>query len=552
MVRTASSTRASRGKIGQQWRKLFRLIPDYDPIATAAEGDWFDAAAAQTALDFFSECLQFVEGDKAGEPFVLEEWQKAIVACLFGWKREDGTRRYREALVYVPRKNGKTPLAAGIVLYGLFCDGEEGAQIYSAAAEREQAALVYRHAQSMIVREPELQKRAKVYKTFKSIEYPAKNSVYKALSADADTKHGFNSHLVIVDELHAHPNGELVDVLTTSMASRTQPLLIHITTADYDRESVCNQKHDYATRIRDGVIDDPSFLPVIFEASKDDDWTDPKVWEKANPNLGVSVNRDYLERECQRAQDQPVYENTFKRLHLNIRTEQDVRWLSLAKWDACEFPVDEGALAGRECFGGLDLSTKVDITAWVLVFPPVREGERWAILPRFWVPGVSAHEREKRDRVPYTAWAKDDTTGLRLTEGNVVDYEAVAAQILEDSERFQIREIAYDPWNATHMALNLQDQGAEMVEFRQGYPSMSEPTKEFEKLILAQGIAHGGNPVLRWMASNVAVDIDPAGNYKPSKKKSVERIDGIVATIMGVGRAMVAGDEAEEPGMAIA
>lgn len=523
--------------IPKAWLDRFALIPGYDPVATAAPGEWFDVDAAEQAIAFFPSYLVFIEGERAGEAFELEEWQKAVVGCAFGWKRADGTRRYRELFIYVARKNGKTPWCAGIVCLVMFTDGEPGAQLYSAAAEKEQASLVYRHAAAMIARNPELDERCRIYRTFKSIEHPGTASIYKALSADAETKHGFNSHLVIVDELHAHPNGDLVDVLTTSTGTRTQPLIVHITTADFARESVCNKKHDYASKVRDRAIEDSSFLPVIYEAPVDADWKDPEVWKAANPNLGVSVRMDYLERECRRAQEEPSYENTFKRLHLNIKTQQDVRWIQLEQWDKCGSPFDVSTLAGRKCFAGMDLSTKFDISAFVMVFPPTEEDEKWRILPRFWIPKDGAEKRERKDRVPYLTWARQGF--LHLTEGNVIDYDFIKAQIFEDARTYQIQQIGFDPWNATQIALQLGDTGAEMVEVRQGFVSLTEPSKELERLIVSGLLAHGGNPVLKWMASHVAIESDAAGNIKPSKKKSTDRIDGIVATVVALSRAML-------------
>lgn len=518
--------------ISEKWRNLFALLPGYDPIATA-DGCWFDEATADRCIAFFAEYLTHIEGAVAGKPFVLEPWQAAHVGCAFGWKRANGTRRYREVFQYVPRKNGKSTELGGLINLVAFCDDEPGAQIYSAAADREQAALVYRQAKGMILQNAELSAGVKIYATFKSIEYPG-GVVYKALSADADTKHGFNTHFVVVDELHAQPNRDLVDVLVTSTGSRTQPLIWYITTADIDRESICNEKYEYACKVRDGVIKDASFLPVIYEALPDADWTSEDTWRLANPNLGVSVSLDYLRRECLRAREVPTYENTFKRLHLNMRTQQDVRWLPLDKWDLCNGVCDPAALAGRTCYVGLDLSTKHDITAAVKVFPPTPTDPLWRVLPRFYVPADRAEDRERKDRVPYMTWARQGL--VTLTEGNVIDYEKVKADLIADASTYQVAEVAYDPWNATQIALQLQEAGATCVEFRQGYKSISEPSKELEKLILSHKIAHGGNPVLRWMAGNVAIDIDDAGNIKPSKKKSTERIDGIVALIMGLGR----------------
>lgn len=523
--------------ISRRWLDLFALIPGYDPVATAAPGEWFDEETADNAVAFFPGYLEFIEGERAGQPFDLEPWQKAIVGCLFGWKRADGLRRYRESLVYVPRKNGKTPFCAGIVCLVMFTDGEPGAQLYSAASELEQAKLVYRHAAGMIERNPELSERCKVYRTYKSIEHHGTSSVYKALSADAHTKHGFNSHLVIVDELHAHKDPELVDVLTTSTGSRRQPLIIHITTADYARESVCNTKHDYACKVRDSVVSDSSFLPVVYEASVDEDWTDEKVWYRVNPNLGVSVRLDYMRQQCQLARDEPSSENRFKRLHLNIRTQQDIRWLQLEPWGKCGGKIDVAALAGRTCFGAIDLSTKFDISSFCLCFPPAEDDEPWKFLWRHWIPSENAEKREKRDRVPYLTWARQGF--ITLTPGSVIDYDFIKEAIGEDARTYDIREIAYDTWNATQIALQLGDSGATMVEFGQGFKSMSEPAKELEKMIVSQQMCHGDNPVLNWMASHVAVEMDAAGNIKPSKKKSTERIDGIVTAVMALGRAMV-------------
>lgn len=521
-----------------QWAlELFALIPGYDPVATAAPGDWFCAELALDAIEFFPSELQLIEGEHANKPFRLQPWQQAIVACLFGWLRADLTRRYRESFVFVPRKNGKTPLAAGIVNLVLFQDHEPGAQLYSAAADLEQAGLVYRHTAGMIARNQAMSERVRAYRNLKSILYEAETAIFKSLSSDADTKHGLGAHLVVIDELHAHRDGELVDVLVTSTAARREPLIVYITTADFERPSVCNAKYDYACKVRDGLIADPSFLPVIYEAAAGADWTDPAVWAAANPNLGVSVRPDYLARQCERAKNEPTFENTFKRLHLNMRTQQNVRWLPIEKWQRCAGPVVLEELLGRPCYVGLDLSTKLDLTCFSLVFPPAEGEGLWRILPRFFMPEENARQRERRDRVPYLAWAQQGL--VTLTPGDVVDYEAVKAALLEDARRFEFREVAYDPWNATQIALQLKDQGVPMVEYRQGYASMSEPTKELERLVVACEIAHGGNPVLGWMVSHVAVEMDPAGNVKLSKAKSTERIDGLVATVMGIGRAMV-------------
>jgi len=517
--------------IPPEWREIIAAIPGYDPVATS--GDCvFDAQAAGYAISWVETYCKHVKGALAGKPIKLELWEKAILANLFGWKRPDGTRRYREAFVFVARKNGKTTLLAAIVLLVLFTDEEPGAEIYSAAADREQACLVYDQAKGMVFQCPEMESRVKVYATSKTIWDAQTNSSYKAISADANTKHGYNTHLAVIDELHAQPDRDLVDVLMTSTGSRTQPLILHITTSDFERPSICNEKHAYAGKVRDGLIEDLSFLPVIYEATIEDDWTSPATWAKANPNLGVSVSREYLERECARAQESPAYENTFKRLHLNIRTEQDVRWLQMAKWDACGGPMPN--LAGKLCYAGFDLASTADITAFVLYFP-----EEHAVLPWFWIPEDTALIREKRDRVPYLTWAKAGY--LKLTPGNACDYETVLRCVTQEiAPKYSVQQVGGDPWNATQFMNALTAAGFNVVQFRQGFASLNEPTKQLEKDVLTGVLNHGGNPVLRWMASNVTVETDAAGNLKPSKKKSTEKIDGIVAMIIARGCAMIA------------
>lgn len=515
-------------KIPTKWKKIIQGIPRFDPVATA-EDCWFDVAAAKDALDFFPECLRHVKGEKAGQPFVLGRWEASIIANLFGWKRPDGTRRFREALLLVPRKNGKSTLAAGILLYMLFCDNEAGAEIYSAAAERQQAKLVFDHAKGMIEQEPELNSRATVYTN--AIALKDGSAYYKPLSADSYTKHGFNVHLAIIDELHTQKNSDLVDALITGTGARRQPLVLHVTTSDFDRPSVCNQKRDYALKVRDQVIKDKAFLPIIYEIASDDDWTDPRVWKAANPNLGVSISMEYFKREFKRACEIPSYENTFKRFHLNLKTEQDVRWIPLEKWDKCAL-LDESDFGIVQWFGGLDLASTIDIASFVLYSP-----DNNCVVPFFWIPADSTFERERRDKVPYETWIREGF--ITATEGNVIDYDVIRRDINQIAERFNfnIKEIGVDRWGSQHIQTQLDGDGFEVVPFGQGFASMSPAAKELERLIIGGILRHGGHPVLRWMASNVAIEEDAAGNIKPSKKKSTEKIDGIVALIMAIGRA---------------
>lgn len=550
MIATAKKPKnRAKKQPGKRWQTLLRLIPGYDPFrGTQYDGggeSWFDERAAQQALEFFPECIKHAEGELLGTPFILEPWQQCVVANIVGWKRLDKlgreVRRYRESLIYVPRKNGKTPWIAALGLYIFFCDGEPGAQCFIAAGAQDQAGQLFRHAKFMVQNEVELAERSHIYGgnaqagQSKSIVREEDGSFLKIISADSDTKHGGNTHLALIDELHVQPNRNLVDVFRTSMSSqnRKQPLLIYITTADFKRESICNEIYAHACKVRDGVLSDPAFLPVIYEAKADDDWSSPEVWKKANPNLGVSKSWDYMERECKLAQQNPAYLNTFLRLDLNVQTDTDVCAIPMDKWDASSAKFDESELRRATCMAGLDLSTTTDITAFVMLFRPDEPDGKWYVVPRFWIPGENAQRRSDRDRVPYVQWIRDGL--ITAHDGNRLDYGLIRKEINELSRIFNIKQVAIDPWNAMSMMLELQGDGFDVVEFRQGFASMSSPTKELLAMVGAGQLAHGGNPVLRWMASNAATLEDPAGNLKFAKNKSTERIDGIVALTMALG-----------------
>lgn len=499
----------------------------------------YSEAHADRAVEFFASYLSHVKGELAGQPFRLARWQEErIIRPIFGTLRADGTRRYRTAYIEIPRKNGKSTLGAGIALLLLLADGEHGAEVYSAAADKGQASIVYDVAVQMAQAHEALRSRTRAYASSKRLVVGSTASMYCAISAEAYSKHGLNASGIIFDELHAQPNRDLWDVLTTSTGSRRQPLTVAITTAGHDRSSICWELHEHARAILDGRITDDEFLPVIYGADEDDDWTEPVTWAKANPGLGDSVQESYLEALCARAQLSPALENTFRRLHLDQWTEQDVRWLQMRRWDACAGAVDAQALLGRRCYAGLDMATTTDLCALVLLFPAASDGDTWSVLPVFWVPRDSARERSRGGRVPYMDWIRAGL--LRATDGNVVDYDVIRRHVNELAEQYDIRELAVDRWNSTQLQTQLMGDGIEVVQFGQGYASMSAPTKELEKLVLGGQISHGAHPVLRWQAGNVAVETDAAGNLKPSKKRSSEKIDGIVACIMALGRAMVA------------
>lgn len=530
--------------VAPEWRELLLSLPGYDPFANAGDC-WFDQAAAERALWFVEHCIVYTEGRDAGKPFAPSRFQRAIIALLFGFKCRDdngqAVRRYREVLLYIPRGNGKTVFAAVLCLLILFCDDERGMQIYSAAASRDQAALLYRHAKGMIGQVQALAKRVRIFDATKSIVLERDPlSFYRPIAAEAGTSHGFKAHAAIIDEVHALPNRDLVDVLKTSMGTRTQPITIFITTADWLRESICNEVYDYAVRVRDGLVADRRFLPVIYEAAAEDDWRAEATWRKANPNLGVSVKLDFLREECQRARDVPAYENTFRRLYLNQRTEQDTRAIPMEAWIRCGHGVADpiawrreqiARLKGRPCFAGLDLGSKSDLTALGLLFHLERP---MVVLPYFWATRKAIKECRKR-RVDYDLWERQGF--LVATEGDVTDYDVVRRDVGELANTFSILEIAVDRlFQGVQLCTQLQGDGLTVIAFAQSFMNFAAPTRRLLELIARADIDHGGNPPLQWMAGNAATEEDVNGNLKFSKAKSTEKIDGIVALTMAIAR----------------
>lgn len=496
----------------------------------------FDSAKAEYAVQFIN-CLKHTKGQWRGVPFDLLPWQDLIIRDLFGTVKGNGCRQYNTAYVEVPKKNGKSELAAAIALYMACGDGEWGAEVYGCASDRQQASIVFDVAVDMVEQCPALRKRIKPVMSVKRLVYKPTNSFYQVLSAEAYTKHGLNVHAVIFDELHAQPNRELFDVMTKGSGdARTQPLYFLITTAGTDRHSVCFEQHQKAEDIIQGRKIDTTFYPVIYGAGDDEDWKSEAVWYQANPSLGYTIDIEKVRNACQSAEDNPAEENIFRQLRLNQWVKQSTRWMQMDKWDACAFPVDEADLAGKECYGGLDLSSSVDITAFVLVFPPRDDTENYILLPYFWIPEENMIKRVRRDHVPYDVWAKQGF--LMTTEGNVIHYGFIENFIDSLGKKFHIKEIAFDRWGAVQMVQNLEGLGLTVIPFGQGFKDMSPPSKELMKLTLEQKLAHGGHPVLRWMMDNIFVRTDPAGNIKPDKEKSTEKIDGAVAAIMALDRAI--------------
>lgn len=498
-----------------------------------ARGLRFSESKAAWAIEFFPRLCRHYKGEWAGKPIQLEPWQMFIIGSIFGWLRADGNRRFRTAYVEIPRKNGKSTLAAGLGILLAFFDGEAGAEVYSAATKRDQAKIVWGDARQMVRRSPTIRKKVRILAA--NLSDPGTASKFEPLGADANNLDGLNAHGKIIDELHAHKTRDVWDVLETSSGSRRQPLTLAITTAGFDRHSVCWEQRDYAVRILENVIADDSVFAYIATIDEGDDWRDPAAWAKANPNLNVSVKFDYLETECKKAQESPGKQNAFKRLHLDIWTEAAVRWLDLDVYDRnVDEPAPPDVLKTRPCYAGLDLSNTQDLTALELYFPdPAGEGGDW--LHWYFVPEDNIRRRAERDRVPYDVWAQQGY--ITATPGNVVDYGHIRQTLLDlVLEGYQIQEIGYDPWNALSLILDLQEDGFTCIPVIQRFTTLTTPTKEYERLLIAGRFRLGRNPVHRWAASNVTIDTDAAENIKPSKKKSRERIDPISASIAALDR----------------
>lgn len=541
-----------------EWQALLCSLPGYDPFLQG-DGCYFDEEAALFAIEFIERFIRHAKGLTAGELFILSAWQRAFVANLFGWKiRSSGLRRFREAFIYIPKKNGKTAFVAAIMLLVICTDQELGAELYSAAASKDQAALLFQHAIGMIKLDQHLAANLTPYghkggSQMKSIVCPDWNATYKCLQADEHTVDGVQPSFNAIDEVHRHKNRGLMDALVKGTGARKQPITIYTSTADYNRPSPCNDLRARALAVIHNTGDKsavgwaPEFLPVIFEASKEDDWKDPAVWRKANPHLGITFTEEWFASECRKAQDDPAALNNFLRLNLNIITDADVAVIPADDWALCigdKEAVTPEALAGRRCFSGLDLASTVDLASRCDVFLPEEDDEPVKVLWKFYMPADSVRRAEARDRVPYTTWI--DQGWITQTPGNVIDYEWIKRDILGMTQPggFRLAQMGYDPWSAMQIAVQLQEEGVPMVQVQQGFKSLSEPFKELLKLIASQGIWHGGNPVAAWQAGNLMAKTDPAGNIKPDKAKSSNKIDGMAALITALNRAIV--DEPEE------
>jgi phage terminase large subunit-like protein len=510
-----------------------------DDLAHGAErGLVWDQEAADHALSFFG-FLRLSEGAFAGQEFELLGFEAFIVGSLFGWKSADGFRRFRIAYIEIGKGNGKTPLAAGIGLYGLVADDEASAEIYTAGVTRDQANYILRDARKFVEASPGLSSRVEV--TNHNLAVLATDSYMRGVSSEARSLDQKRVHMALIDEIHEHPNSAVVDKMRAGTKGRRQALIFEITNAGYDRHSVCWQHHEYSRQVLEGAIPNDAWFAFVAGLDEGDEWTDEAVWPKANPGLGVTITHRYLREQVDEAIGMPAKANIVKRLHFCIWTEQATRWLPMEAYDACDLVATPAPDAVR--WGGLDLSTTTDLTAFVLLgthSEPGADGldvEITDVRALFWCPEEGIALRSRRDHVPYQLWA--DQGWIIATPGNVVDYAAVAAAIEHEAEDITITQIGADRWHLVALQSHL-DTPAPLVEVGQGYRGMAGPMQELERLVVGRTIRFGANPVLRWMASNLAVESDPAGNLKPSKDKSTERIDGMSALLNAIAVRMAA------------
>ena len=514
--------------------KGYPKLKNYKPSQFMLPTSHYDKKKADRAVTFI-ENLCHTKGKWAGTPFWLLPWQEQLIRDIFGIVKPDGNRQFRTAFVEICKKVGKSELAAAVALYLLYADNEPSAEVYGAAADRQQASIVFDVAKQMVEMSPALMKRSKLMGATKRIVNYSNAGYYQVLSAEVGGKHGFSVSGLVFDEIHTQPNRQLYDVLTKgSSDARQNPLHFIITTAGNDRHSIAYELHTKAVDILEGRRVDPTFYPVVYGLKDDEDWEDEANWYKVNPSLGYTVDIERLRDAYREAKQNPADEITFKWLRCNMWVSSTVAWIPDAIYMRGNEPIDMDALAGRDCYAGLDLSSTGDITALVLIFPSRDEEEKYVLLPYFWIPEETIPRRVKANSVPYDIWEKQGY--IMSTEGNVIHYDFIEKFIMDLSEKYHILEIAVDRWNATQMIQNLEGEGFTIVPFGQGFSSMSAPTKEFYRLLMEGRIIHGGNPVLRWMAGNVVIDTDPAGNIKVTKAKSKEKIDGIVAAIMALDR----------------
>jgi phage terminase large subunit-like protein len=577
--------------------ELLRMIPMYD-VFREAEDYYFDLDEMHQFIEFvINECV-YPEGELTGLPFIPELWQWAIYFNIFCWKhKETGYRRFKEAFIYTPRKSGKTTAFGSIpTLYMFFVDKEPRSQNFCCAADIEQASINFRHTAYMIEQNPNLLNRLrqhKVNRSTRSFEHAKDGSMFKVLSAIAETKHGLSPNFAYVDEVHAHKSSELIDVMLTGTAARRQSLTIYTTTADYDRPSTCNEMYERAKRIAIGDSSDPAFLPVIYEAQIDDDFEDERIWRKANPNYGVSIYAEYFERNIRQCKSNPVLLNRFLRLHLNVKTKTETVWIPTWVWangnhtENHLLSIDEiktllynhrlwhnfaadnewfnnsqidlyltefqgyftwyfrklEELQDVECYGGYDNSSVNDIASFSLYFPS--EG---VVMPWFWVPAESIYKRSVEERLPYDRWFKSGL--INNTPLASISERDIAKTLTGDGNQKGIctyfrnlQLVCFDAWGSNFIYETLYNAGLQAKKYPQSYVGMNGPCRKLQADIENRELFHGSNPVLRWMMGNVTMTTNNNDQMRPNKQKSTDKIDGVVASLMAIGGHMYSGQQ---------
>lgn len=531
-ARAVTKRRGSRGRVvaGELVRLASRRHLD-DLARRKAMGWVWDEAAVARVIEFFSTFLWLVEVDR---PFVLTPWQQFVVGSLFGWKLADGSRRFRLAYIEVGKGNGKTPMAAGVGLYGLTSDQETSAEVYSAATTREQANILFSDAVKMVKHSEELQEL--VEQNANNLSVASTFSFFRPLSSEHRGLDGRRVHMALIDEVHEHPTPLVVDKMRAGTKGRRQSLIFEITNSGYDQQSVCFHHHEYSEKILRGALVNESWFAYVCQLDEGDRWSDPKVWIKANPNLGTSIPARYLQDQVDEALGMPSKQNIVRRLNFCEWTSVETLWIDLARWQAGQHARTAehlAALTARPCWVGVDLSSKIDLSAVVLVFPPSAGEARWQLLVHLFMPAENLDERGDRDRAPYREWAEQGL--IELTPGNRIDQDRIRDRVVAlKAEGYQIQQIGIDPWNAANLAEHWAQDGFEVVEVPQTMNQMSEPSKMFEAFTAESEIDAGANPAMQWMVSNAVVVRDTKDNLYPTKKQSRGRIDGLIAAIIGI------------------
>lgn len=536
-------------KTGKQlackWVKLAIQRHLKDIKTGKSRGLYFDPLAGERAIKFFS-FLKHYKGSHAKQSFELLPWQQALIYILYGWKRTDGSRRFKYAYIEVARKNGKTTLAAGNCLYALTADGEEGAEIYTAATKKDQAKIAFNDAKEMVDNSPEIKKIVEIFQHNLHILNTA--SKMEAVSSDSNTLDGLNPHFALIDEYHAHKDAHLYNVMKSGMGSRKQPMLFTITTAGFNKMGPCYALRKTCTEILEGIKEDDSQFAIIYTLDEGDDYLDEKNWIKANPSLGHAITYEFLRQEVIQAKNNPTELVNLLTKNFNTWTDASETWVEDSQWLKCHQACDFERLRLMEGFAGLDLASTRDINSFSLVLQDHESG-KYHLRTWYWVPRDTMKARIKRDGVRYDLWVEQGW--LKVTEGNVTDYRSIKADIERICEQYNVNAIAFDRWNSSQLVIELTEAGLNMQPFGQGFASLSQPSKTLENWIYKKVLSHDNNPITRWMLSNVELSKDPSGNIKPDKAKSAEKIDGVVATVMAIGIMLILAGEMANNGPSV-